>query len=371
MKKIFDPLHGFIRLSDEESLIVATRPFQRLRYINQLGIAYLVYPGAVHKRFEHSLGVMHLASMIFDHLLEGCTDHAYRRAIVRAAALCHDMGHLPFSHTAEKALLCEKGHENWTLKLIESDHLMPAFEAYGKRFGKDPVKVREDVSKLAVKRGEYESWQHILCEIITGDFFGADRIDYLLRDARSTGVAYGLFDYHQLIEMLRVWGDEKTIGIEENGVESCEALLLARYFMFRRIYQYSSVKSYTYHLSCFMKERYSDFTIESFLNLTDNEVLAEIGAAARDGDSHAAALMQTEPKCLAYALNKASYEKIEKDIPTEPIEQHSSQLLNFPVLMRDGSVKKGFEISTVSLKQTAAYWAFVDAGREESFYQSL
>src|SRR6059058_2083331 len=119
--EIRDPIHNFIRVETEERRILDSRPFQRLRYIHQLAMTYLVYPGATHRRFEHSLGVMELATRIFDvvtdkanitddvrELLPEVDDdfkRTYWRQVLRTAALCHDVGHLPFSHAAEKDLL--------------------------------------------------------------------------------------------------------------------------------------------------------------------------------------------------------------------------------------------------------------------------
>src|ERR1700679_1250919 len=121
MPKIYDPVHGFIRFNELEKKLIDSFAFQRLHYLHQLGIAYLVYPGATHTRFEHSLGVMELASLIFDRVTAKSTfsiapqNYEYWKQILRFAALCHDLGHLPFSHVAEKALLTKGGHEKWTL----------------------------------------------------------------------------------------------------------------------------------------------------------------------------------------------------------------------------------------------------------------
>src|SRR6516165_9767123 len=119
--EVRDPIHVFIRLDSDERKVLDSRPFQRLRHIHQLALTYLIYPAATHKRFEHSLGVMELAGRVFDivtdrrnltdrikkDLSEVNNDDALRywRRALRMAALCHDMGHLPFSHAAEKELL--------------------------------------------------------------------------------------------------------------------------------------------------------------------------------------------------------------------------------------------------------------------------
>ena len=308
MKKIYDALHGFIHLGGVEMALIQTKPFQRLHYITQLGMAYLVYPGARHTRYEHSLGVMHLATLMYDRITErggegvpkvGTKEHGYWRLVLRLAALCHDLGHLPFSHTAESAMLGDCGHEAWTEKICRSSYLDGIWKGSA---------MRENVIDVALGRA-HAGFARIVSELITGDFLGADRIDYLLRDAKGTGVAYGLFDYQQLIETLCIVEDEKgemRLGIEENGIESCEALLLARHFMYRRVYQYDSVKAYAFHLSEFMKERYQGAltAVERFVALNDSEVLSDIFKESRAGDAHARALVIPNKRCRAYPFTK-------------------------------------------------------------------
>jgi uncharacterized protein len=135
LHEIRDPIHVFVRLDDEEREVLNSRSFQRLRHIHQLALTYLVYPGATHKRFEHSLGVMELAGRVFDVVTNpsnvsdpvrnalrslGKPDQLiYWRRVLRMAALCHDLGHLPFSHAAEKELLPQGwDHERLTCEII-------------------------------------------------------------------------------------------------------------------------------------------------------------------------------------------------------------------------------------------------------------
>lgn len=307
-KKIYDPVHGFIKLGEIEALLVDSPPFQRLHYIRQLGVTYLVYPGATHTRFEHSLGVMQVATQIYDQILSKIDtllsdeDRLYFRQIVRLAALCHDMGHLPFSHVAEKRLLGDEGHEAWTLKVLASHHLDSVWDAMHKAYPGRAAKEDVIITSLGpakIKQIQYEpalkmisSWHHVMSEIITGDYFGADRIDYLLRDSRSTGLSYGLFDYHQLMEMLRILpGDTQTtwqLGIEEGGIESCEALLLARHFMHKRVYQLGSVKALSFHMSRFMGHLYDDIlgnsSLDFYLSQTDTDVLYALKIEAQKGE---------------------------------------------------------------------------------------
>ncbi|MCY3776488.1 MAG: HD domain-containing protein [Candidatus Aminicenantes bacterium] len=141
--EVRDPIHVFVRLDSDERRVLDSRPLQRLRHIHQLAMGYLVYPGATHKRFEHSLGVMELASRVFDVVThrENVTDEirnllgpisvrdrrAYWRRVLRMAALCHDVGHLPFSHSTERLLPDGWNHERLTREFISSEEM----EKYG------------------------------------------------------------------------------------------------------------------------------------------------------------------------------------------------------------------------------------------------
>lgn len=313
---IRDPLHVFIRVDQAERAVVDSAPFQRLRYVHQLALTYLVYPGATHRRFEHSLGVMELATRIFDTVCDRRHLHhdearevvpdeddtlRYWRRVVRLAALCHDLGHLPFSHAAEAELL-PKGvdHEAISRAHILSPEMRKIWAAM------EPPVTPEHIALLAVGPEEGEAvsaWQAILSEIITGDVFGADRMDYLLRDSLHTGVAYGRFDHHRLIDTLRILpeprsgpGDDAdrsraaSLGIQRGGVQSAEALLLARYFSFSQVYFHRTRRIYDIHLKDFLKawlEPKGGFLPdepEEHLKLTDNEVLAAIHQSARGAD---------------------------------------------------------------------------------------
>lgn len=183
-----DPIHTFISLRTDERRVVDSRPFQRLRHIHQLALTYLVYPGTTHKRFEHSLGVMHLASRIFDVVTsaENIFDESVRRiipdedakrywrSVLRVAALCHDLGHLPFSHAPEDQLLPHGyDHERLTQDIISCPEMQEIWVSM------TPPLRSEDIIKLAVgpKKAdplELDTWESILAEIIIGDAFGAD-----------------------------------------------------------------------------------------------------------------------------------------------------------------------------------------------------
>lgn len=410
-KKIYDSVHGFIPFDEFEKELIDSLPFQRLHYIHQLGIAYLVYPGATHTRFEHSLGVMTLATQMFDKICKsvrpdvfhfvprkGSSDYLYWRRVLRMAALCHDLGHLPFSHAAEADLLDVHGHEGWTLKIIDSPHLKPVWDKLrtAPAYLQDLIErdIVMDIKKIAVGEKRWRAmheepltpWEKIVSQIITGDFFGADRIDYLVRDAKSTGVGYGLFDYHQLIETLRVLpsaergADELQLGIDENGLESCEALLLARHFMHRRVYQYSSVKAYNFHLRRFMRENFSFAAIKSvddFLDLTDPEVICALNRAAKDpkaaGHEDAKCVMYRQHRFRAIAIPCAMEEKHLRDFKSKnkiPDREFfwefakgllPGENLNFPVSRRHITIQKASESSDLLLKvpEVCLNWVYI------------
>src|SRR6266540_3398716 len=157
--EIRDPLQVFVEADPDELAVVDSSPFQRLRHIHQLALTYLIYPGATHRRFEHSLGVMQVAGRIYDIVMrdENLSDvvrevvpsswrkREYWRSVLRMAALCHDVGHLPFSHVAEDELLPDGwDHERMTWEIIHSDELGPVWDAMR------PKPDADDVGKLAL-----------------------------------------------------------------------------------------------------------------------------------------------------------------------------------------------------------------------------
>jgi uncharacterized protein len=393
VRKIFDPVHGFILLNDLESAMVDTEPFQRLRYIRQLGGAYLVYPGATHTRFEHSLGTMELATRIFDRIVlvedsgSWLPDPPYARQIVRFAALCHDLGHLPFSHLAEHLVLGKEGHERWTVSIVQSALLNPIWQELKNRFpGYD---VEADLIKLAVgeaKLGQlgidvdFAKWHQALGQIIAGDFFGADRIDYLLRDARFTGVSYGMFDYHQLIEMVRILpsldNERLEMGIEEGAIEACEALLLARHFMHRRVYQYDSVKSNAFHIARFIAavlgDSFAEASLNEYLSWTDNEILTLMRDARGDpratGYEEAVCINDRSKRFRALKTQDVPLEllkEIAAGVPEgrlfwESAHKKPGREQTFPVLRRRGEIVDSTNVLQITLPSHPTTWVYVD-----------
>jgi HD superfamily phosphohydrolase len=386
-------------------------PFQRLRHIHQLAMTYLVYPGATHRRFEHSLGVMELVSRIYDVVTDsgrvhptmrdlmpekGSASHQYWRHALRMAALCHDIGHLPFSHAAEKELLPEGwDHERMTIELIRSPAMRSIWEEM------TPPLRTEDVIKLAVGPDKYREhvftdWEIILSETIVGNVFGADRMDYLLRDSYHAGVAYGSFDRYRLIDTLRVLpredqgSSEPALGLEEGGLHSAEALMLARYFMYQQVYFHPVRRIYDIDLKEFLKEWLPNGSfgvkIEKYLAMTDAEVTAAILAASRNYRSraHKAASKITNRQHfkVLYQRNPADHDrnpdasKIVYDAGCgrfgSEFFRHDShtqrgESIDFPVLMRDGRIASSRSMSDTLNRVPVAVvdYVFVDRSKLE------
>ncbi len=233
--KVRDPVHNFAQLEAEEVKLVDTPVFQRLRGIRQLALANLVYPGALHTRFDHSLGVCHVAGLMARELELPDGD----RRLVRLAALLHDLGHGPFSHVSEISLerfadraklppelKREKIHELVTGHYIRND------DDIRRELG---ASCCENVARL-LSEGHGEP---ALRAIVSGPL-DADKQDYLLRDSRFCGVTYGVFDIHQLHRSLTLVGppDERDLMITPEGVSAVEQFVLAKYYMTLNVYRH-------------------------------------------------------------------------------------------------------------------------------------
>ena len=215
MKFIKDPVHGYVEVEAGLLPLLDSPPVQRLRHVKQLGFSYLVYPGANHSRFEHSLGTMHLATLLARHLALDPADVL----LIAAAGLLHDIGHGPFSHTSEAFLSEFAGHDHHQVDhLLGEQSLASAIE----EADLDPAAIS------ALIRGE-----HPLADLIHGNL-DADRMDYLLRDAHYTGVPYGTVDAQRLIQSSILAGE--GLGIGESGVQAAESLLIARTLMRSAVY---------------------------------------------------------------------------------------------------------------------------------------
>lgn len=421
-----DPIHGFIKCYTNERAVIDSVPFQRLRHIHHLATGFLIYPGATHRRFEHSLGVMELATNIYDiltqnrnlkHLkertllsipeVEDKHELSYWRKVLRMAALCHDVGHLPFSHGAESLLPQGESHESMTWRLIVDEMMRPLWSD----LRIDPL----HVAKIAVGPKEtakvapgekFSVWETIVAEIVVGEIFGADRMDYLLRDSLHTGVAYGKFDHRRLIDTLRILpkaregsGEEEqsaepSIGVEIGGLQAAESLIMARYLMFSQVYCHHVRRIYDIHLREFMEVLYPEglpIVPDEFVLVTDNEILSEMRKAidVPDHGGHVSAsrllarghfkkvYQQTEEHRLKYdEPSKTVYNALASKFGLEKVRRdnygkRTSLAGDFPVWVNEGStsakgeslllrsfppVSTGFIYVAPAIQDQAKYW---------------
>jgi len=268
------PIHGFIQINDWEREIINHPAFQRLRRIRQLAWTDYVYPGAMHTRFEHSLGVMHIAGQLFDAVARRSseilrTEWGYEapelvrdRQIVRLTALLHDTGHSPFSHAGEDVFPV-----NPTTKNPKRHYKHEAYSAAVIRYvlrdvieghtlnGEFKIQA-EDIAMLL--EGASGSGRRIFWRQLIDGQMDADRMDYLLRDSLHTGVDYGKYDWRRLLNTIQViemplrkdeeFKPEPRLGVSEGGVHAAESLVLARYYMFTQVYFHKTRVAYDHHI---------------------------------------------------------------------------------------------------------------------------
>ncbi len=299
-----DPVHGFIEINEQEQKIVDSPPFQRLRNIRQLATTYLVYHGAEHTRFGHSLGVMHLVTRTFDSITkkipclfrddpeENDAVVQWYRQILRLIALTHDLGHAPFSHASETLFPKGRGHEDYTRDIIEQTEIAGYISEIGaglqKKLG-EQYKITPEL--LWMIYGENPE-KHILDDdYIMPDFMflrslmdgemDCDKMDYLLRDSKFCGVSYGKYDLDRFISSLTVYKDPDEnimqLAIEKGGLQSFEEFVLARYFMFIQVYFHRTRRYFDHLLGECLKEilpggKYPE-DVGEYLKWDDVEVL--------------------------------------------------------------------------------------------------
>ena len=289
MPHLRDPIHGFIEVSPLEQMIIDSVPFQRLRNIRQLATTYLVYHGAEHTRFGHSIGVMHLVTRAFDSVvsknpglfredsLENEAVIMWYRQILRLMALTHDLGHAPFSHASTELFPNEREHEDYTKDIIEQTEIAAIISNIGTELQHE-IAVKLQMSKDAIEKNiQIKPLTPQLIWMIYGekpkiskdmhndyiwpDFMflksfmdgemDCDKMDYLLRDSYFCGVSYGKYDLDRFISTLTVYKkpEEKILqlAISNGGIQAFEEFVLARYFMFIQVY-FHKTRRYFDHL---------------------------------------------------------------------------------------------------------------------------
>ena len=300
MLTLRDPIHGFIETDALEAALVDSRPLQRLRFIHQLGLTFLVYPGAEHSRFSHVLGAMTLAGRMVDALLGKSPgllppeERRWARRLARLAALFHDAGHAPFSHSAEELFEGGIDHEAMTARLLASDEISALFERHG-----DGIAPREVAALLA---GDVPPERRFLTQVISGEL-DVDKMDYLLRDSLYCGVRYGVYDLDRLLDTLAVVADPETgalgVGVEEGGVHAVEALVLARYYMFTQVYFNVTGKALEQHLSEWMRAEGRRWPSDPELFLLQDD-LSTLEAMRASDNQHAQAVVHRRHFPLAF-----------------------------------------------------------------------
>lgn len=351
-----DPLWSNIRVDAEATLVLDSEPFQRLRYVRQLGHAFLVYPGATHTRFEHALGTYHLAGRALALLQERgelAGIEPEEAALVRLAALLHDVGHYPFSHALEEAGL--PSHEALAVEHLAHPDLRAALEQLG---------IASPARRIAALIAGTSTSP--LQGLISGSL-DLDKIEYLTRDARMCGVPYGAVDVDRLLHALALVtlpGGRRTVGVHEKGASALESLLFAKYQMYRNVYWHHAVRSATTMFKRLVREAIARGTLDAaWIAHTTDEALMEalhrlagaplaqrlrrrrlykraLDLPATDLPDGVGSWMSTDPELLACVEDRLAGElKLERgevllDFPSKP----EMLAVELPVVTRRGGV---------------------------------
>lgn len=285
--KIRDPVYGFIEFNEWEKEIISHPSFQRLRRIRQLGLTDMVYPGATHTRFEHSLGVMHLVTKMFDGIInkeenkrilkESLDYHEVGlmrdRQVVRLAGLLHDIGHAPFSHSSEE-LMPENPenkkpykHEDYTISIITGP-LKDVIE--NSKINRNNYNITSNEIVDMIKGDPKDLKGRIFWKILISSQLDADRCDYLLRDSLHIGVKYGIYDLDRLLVTLKLGKDPEDgaviLGVEDGGWHVAEGIIISRYQMFTQVYYHKTRRAYDYMLGEAFKESIKHYPPPSEIN---------------------------------------------------------------------------------------------------------
>ena len=264
---IIDPIHDFIRVYDHELSIIDNPIFQRLRRIRQLSGAHLTYPAAQHTRFEHSLGVMHIASQAGHALHEKGILKSDDIETLRLSGLLHDIGHGPFSHLFEEIIQEKKiSHEDFGKEIILKSEIGDSLSKNG--FDK----------KLITKIAFGDSKFQYMNEIVSGAL-SADMMDYLLRDGYFTGAEHARIDHKRITQSLDV--HKKKLALERSALYSFESMMHSRYQMFKAVYFHKTVRAAEVMLLEALRLSddefgFTNFNVNEFVNLTDEYVLSTL-----------------------------------------------------------------------------------------------
>ena len=310
---IRDVVHGVIQIEAHELPVLDSFVFQRLRQIRQTGFAENSYPGATHNRYTHSLGAMHTATEAFGSIFRTLKTKlpntvARFRSVTRLAALLHDVGHGPLSHTTEFAMPDisaldptdtsgrKADHEDYTLKIILNSPLTPILERAGSTFGFTPlhiasliessIPVKDDFFKESIN-GEVIDFRPILRQLISSEL-DADRMDYLRRDSYYCGVNYGVFDYSWIIRNLYVHVEKNQafLTLQHRALFAFEDFLLARFNMFLQVYLHHKTVVYDEMLGRYLSDPGCDYRlpgdIEDYIQCTDSQLYSHLSKSKNE-----------------------------------------------------------------------------------------
>lgn len=322
-----DPIHGFIEVSDLELKIIDSAPFQRLRNIKQLATTYLVYHGAEHTRFGHSIGVMHLVTRAFESAVNNYKkEHSqdlfsyekyeWYKQILRLIALTHDLGHAPFSHVSETLFDNGVEHEDFTKKIMIETEIADKIREIGQeninKFGAGYDITPELLWLIYGEKSPELDSRYIMPDFkLLKSFMDSDldwdKMDYLLRDSHYCGVNYGMFDLNRLISSLSVYQDERNnslqLAVKRGGIHAFEEFVIARYFMFIQVY-FHKTRRYLDHLlvesikTILPNSKYPE-KVDEYLKWDDDKIIESIKAHAQE-NNYANQFMNREVMSCVY-----------------------------------------------------------------------
>ena len=270
--EIKDPVHGYVYITEAEKQLIDSYPVQRLHRLRQLAGSEFVYPGANHTRFEHSIGVMHLAAKLAENQNLSQLLSEKEIQMVRMASLLHDVGHGPFSHVFEHLLVkfLNKTHEDMTRWIIQKSELRDIISGVGY----DP----DEVGKLAV--GELRRQGKAFLDQIVHSTVDIDKLDFVVRDTYHTGAEYGYVDIFRLIHMLDVIGE--NLAVDVGALSALESFVLARFESFKSIYFHRVGRAAQIMLASAMEEAKDELGLvefdspEDYLALNDYTVWTKL-----------------------------------------------------------------------------------------------
>lgn len=329
--EIRDPLHGSIGIGIYEEPIIEHPFFQRLRNILQLGLSEYAFPGATHTRYLHSIGVSHLATVAFDKIFNSVEindrEKLRLKMTLRLAALLHDVGHAPLSHSTECVMpmkrdlgLCQKlsgnpeeraTHEDYTLLAVTNSSFTESFNEVKNKFGVDPFHIACLIKGVDASDGAFLvnkiNYFPILHQLISSEL-DCDRMDYLLRDSYFCGVSYGKFDFDWIVDNLHlgVIENKAYLSISERALSTFDDFLLSRFHMFLMVY-------FHYRAVCLEQMLYKYF------NSKDNEYVfpTNIEDYIHHDDHYLT-------KILRESSNKWAKKIVKNDIPEKIFETFSN-----------------------------------------------